>query len=72
MLAHCPLDDSLNVSGRWQVHTLWSGQTNLATALTAPNDNELYVLGGDRLGTTQLSPTVRAVWRYTTNGVPIP
>ncbi len=72
VLAYCPLDDALNVSSRWQVHTLWSGQTNLATALAAPNDNELYVLGGDRLSAAPLSSTVRAVWRYTTNGVPIP
>jgi len=72
VLAWCPLDDFLSNATRWQVHTLWTGQTLLATSLIAPNDNELYVLGADRLGSTALSPTVRALWRYTTGGVAIP
>jgi|GEM_PF-6717886 len=71
VLAWAPLDAQTSDASRWKVHTLWTGQTLLATSLVAPNDNELYVLGGDRLGSTLLSPTVRALWRYTTAGTPL-
>lgn len=72
VLAYAPNDDYLSDSSRWKLHTVWSGQTLVVNGAVAPNDNEMYLLGGDRLGGSGISiSTVRAVWRFTTAALPL-